>query len=122
MRRARRHALAVVAAALAASIALDASAQTPPRSCASKFVGLWRNPAGGSNWIETRVHANGTATPVCVPAASCYRVQYWTCDGNSYRFSNFGHGAYTFEASLSPDGSRLVTGGIVAVRAGRARR
>lgn len=110
-------------AALAAFALYVAPADAaPPRSCAAKFVGVWRNAAQNSNWIETRVHANGTATPVCVPQSSCVAVQQWTCEGNVYRFSNDNFGATRWEATLSPDGSRLETGGTVAIRAGARRK
>ncbi len=72
---------ACIALGLMAVSAVVASA-APPSSCASKFVGTWVY-AGGT----TDVRADGTAYPHC---PNCVPLQTWTCDGNTYLFSNSG--------------------------------
>lgn len=93
--------------ALVPSIALAA----PPASCANKFVGTWTY-AGGT----TVVAANGVAYPKC---AMCVATQNWTCQGNTYFFSNSGPPGQ-FSATLSADGRQLIGGGVVATRVGGA--
>ncbi len=54
----------------------------PPSSCASKFVGTWAFPGG----VGT-ISPNGLAYPHC---PMCVPVQTWSCQGNTYLFSNSG--------------------------------
>jgi hypothetical protein len=92
-----------------AQLALGQAAQAaPPASCASKFVGVWTYPGG-----TTTIHPNGTATPSCV---GCVAVQSWTCNGNTYLFSNSGSPG-EFSAVLV-DATHLVGSGVTAVRVG----
>lgn len=80
----------------------------PPASCASKFVGVWTYPGG-----TTVIHSNGTATPKC---AGCVAVQNWSCNGNTYLFSNGGPPG-EFSAVLI-DSTHMQGSGITAVRVG----
>jgi hypothetical protein len=101
-----------IAGLLAASVGCAAAA--PPASCASKFVGTWTYSGG-----TTVIAPGGTAFPKC---PMCVPTQTWTCNGNTYLFSNSGTPG-EFSATLSPDG-RTLTGstGIVATRVGGASR
>jgi hypothetical protein len=83
----------------------------PPASCANKFVGTWVYPGG-----TTVVAPGGIAYPQC---AMCVPTQTWTCQGNTYLFSNSGPPGQ-FSATLSPDGRQLIGGGVVATRVGGA--
>jgi hypothetical protein len=60
----------------------SASFAAPPASCASKYIGTWAYPGG-----TTTVSANGLAFPHC---PMCVPVQTWTCQGNTFLFSNSG--------------------------------
>ena len=53
----------------------------PPASCVQRFVGEWIHSAG-----TTTVSANGKAYPHC--SFGCVAVQTWTCNGNTFIFSN----------------------------------
>lgn len=80
---------------------------TPPASCRNLFVGTWTY-FGGS----TVINPDGTANPsIGVP------VQYWTCSGRVYTFSN--PGGQTYSSTLSEDGTKLVGAG-TATRVGPA--
>jgi hypothetical protein len=80
----------------------------PPASCATKFIGTWTYPGG-----TTTVNADGTANPQC-PA--CVRVQTWTCQGNTYLFSNSGPPGQ-FSATLI-NSNQMQGSGIIATRVG----
>ena len=84
------------------------AAAAPPASCASKFVGTWSYPGG-----TTTVKRDGLAYPHCTP---CVTVQTWTCDGNTYLFSNSGAPGQ-FSATLM-DRNHLQGNGITATRIG----
>jgi len=103
--------LLVVAGFVTVSASFAAAA--PPASCAHKFVGTWVY-AGGT----TVIAPGGTAYPKC---AMCVPTQTWTCQGNTYLFSNSGPPGQ-FSATLSPDGRQLIGGGVVATRVGGAAR
>lgn len=92
---------------------VGAALAAPPASCAYKFIGTWVY-AGGT----TVVSAGGVAFPKC---AMCVPTQTWTCQGNTYLFSNSGPPGQ-FSATLSADGRQLISGGIVATRVGGAAR
>lgn len=92
--------------------ASDASA-APPSSCARRFVGTWVYPGG-----TTVVAPGGIAYPKC---PMCVPTQTWTCEGNTYLFSNSGPPGQ-FSATLSPDGRQLIGSGTVATRVGGAPR
>jgi hypothetical protein len=82
----------------------------PPSSCACKFVGEWVYPGG-----STTVAANGLAYPHCTP---CVKVQTWTCNGNTYLFSNAGPPGQ-FTATLIAPNKMQYSGGVATrVRAG----
>mgnify|MGYP000223312672 CR=1 FL=1 len=98
-------------AAAVITIAGGAASAAPPASCAQKFVGTWVY-AGGT----TVIAADGKAYPKC---PLCVSSQNWTCNGNTYLFSNSGPPGQ-FSATLSADGTRLVGGGVTATRAGPA--
>jgi hypothetical protein len=100
-----------LAGAIATLVLTMPAAAAPPKSCAYKFVGTWAYPGG-----TTVVLANGTALPKCAP---CVPVQYWTCSGNTYTFSN--PGGATWSATLSADGRQLI-GTVTATRVGGAPR
>src|ERR1051326_7818988 len=73
----------IVGSAVALAIATCTPAvAAPPANCASKFVGTW-SYAGG----VTVVSPNGLAYPKC---PMCVSVQTWTCQGNTFLFSNSG--------------------------------
>lgn len=95
-----------------ASLVTGASA-APPSSCAARFIGTWVYPGG-----STVVAAGGLAYPKC---PLCVPTQTWTCQGNTYLFSNSGAPGQ-FSATLSPDGRQLIGGGTVATRVGGAAR
>ena len=108
---AKAHALALsIATALLASSFAPVEA-APPASCAYKFVGTWVYPGG-----TTVIAAGGTAYPKC---PMCVPTQTWTCQGNTYLFSNSGPPGQ-FSATLSADGRQLIGGGTVATRVGGA--
>jgi hypothetical protein len=75
----------------------------PPSSCACKFVGEWVYPGG-----STTVFANGTAKPKC---AFCVPMQSWTCNGNTYYFSNSGPPGQ-FTATLVGENRMQYSGGV----------
>jgi hypothetical protein len=85
----------------------------PPSSCAQKFIGTWVYPGG-----TTVVAPGGTAYPKC---PMCVPTQSWTCQGNTYLFSNSGPPGQ-FSATLSADGRQLIGSGSVATRVGGAAR
>lgn len=99
----------VVFTALGGSLAHPASA-APPASCVGKFVGTWSYPGG-----TTTVRPNGLAYPHC---AMCVAVQTWTCQGNTYQFSNSGPPGQ-FSATLI-DSNHMQGSGGVATRIGGA--
>jgi hypothetical protein len=82
----------------------------PPASCAKKFIGEW-SYAGGT----TTVRANGLAYPHC---AMCVSVQTWTCEGNTYYFSNSGPPGQ-FSATLI-DANHVQGSAGIATRVGAA--
>ena len=77
----------------------------PPPSCAYKYIGTWVYPGG-----TTVVAPGGTAYPKC---PFCVATQTWTCSGNTYYFDGV-------TATLSPNGRKLFSPGIVATRIGGA--
>lgn len=88
-----------------ASFTVEAEAG-PPSTCAQKFIGTWSYPGG-----TTRVNADGTANPNCF---GCTSVQTWTCNGNTYLFSNSGPpGQFS---SVLIDSNRMQGNGIIATR------
>ncbi|MGH6826225.1 hypothetical protein [Methyloceanibacter sp.] len=88
----------------------NAALAAPPSSCAAKFVGTW-SYAGGT----TTVNADGTANPHCL---ACVSVQTWTCQGNTYLFSNSGPPGQ-FSATLV-DPTHMQGSGVIATRVGAA--
>jgi hypothetical protein len=72
----------LIIAATFLTVALDRAVAGPPSSCARKYIGTWSYPGG-----TTTVSPNGLAYPHCTP---CVAVQTWTCQGNTYLFSNGG--------------------------------
>ena len=92
-----------------AQLSTDAHA-APPASCAARFVGTWTYSGG-----TTVVNADGTANPRC-PA--CVSVQTWTCQGNTYLFSNSGPPGQ-FSATLI-SANQMQGSGIIATRVGAA--
>jgi hypothetical protein len=108
-----RHAiLRLLACAAILAAAPSSASAAPPASCAHKFVGTWVYPGG-----TTVVAPGGTAYPKC---PMCVSTQAWTCQGNTYLFSNSGPPGQ-FSATLSADGRQLTGGGTVATRVGGAR-
>lgn len=101
----------LVAAVLTAL--MEDAAAAPPASCARKFIGTWVY-AGGT----TVVAPGGIAYPKC---PMCVPTQTWTCQGNTYLFSNSGPPGQ-FSATLSADGRQLIGSGVVATRVGGAAR
>lgn len=95
--------------AFGVGLAHPASA-APPASCVGKFVGTWSYPGG-----TTTVRSNGLAYPHC---AMCVPVQTWTCQGNTYQFSNSGPPGQ-FSATLI-DSNHMQGSGGVATRIGGA--
>jgi hypothetical protein len=81
----------------------------PPASCARKFIGTWVYPGG-----TTVVAPGGIAYPKC---PMCVPTQTWTCQGNTYLFSNSGPPGQ-FSATLSADGRQLIGGSTAATRVG----
>ena len=81
----------------------DAAWGAPPASCVCKFVGEWSYPGG-----TTTVTASGLAYPHCTP---CVKVQTWTCNGNTYLFSNSGPPGQ-FSATLVDANHMQYSGGI----------
>ena len=80
----------------------------PPSSCAHKFIGTWTYSAG-----TTTVNPDGTAHPHCF---ACVPVQTWTCQGNTYLFSNSGApGEFT---AVLVDSNHLSGSGYIATRVG----
>lgn len=71
----------------------------PPASCSRKFVGTWKYRGG-----STTVHADGTMKPHC--AAFCVSVQYWTCDGDRFSFTN-PDGGTIWHQILLPGGTQM---------------
>lgn len=88
---------------------LTTAEAAPPSSCASKFVGTWTYPGG-----TTVIAPNGLAYPKC---PMCVPTQTWTCQGNTYLFSNSGPPGQ-FTATLSADGRQLTGGGTIATKVG----
>lgn len=89
-----------------------AAAAEPPSSCADKFVGTWSFPGG-----TTTVMANGLAYPRCT---FCVAVQTWTCQGDTYLFSNSGPPGQ-FSATLIDSNRMSGNGGrIISTRVGPA--
>lgn len=93
------------------AVSSNLASAAPPANCAQKFIGTWVY-AGGS----TVIAPGGVAYPKC---PMCTPTQTWTCQGNTYLFSNSGPPGQ-FSATLSPDGRRLIGGGVVATRVGGA--
>jgi len=89
----------------------DAVLAAPPASCASKFIGTWTYSGG-----TTVIAAGGVAYPKC---PMCVPTQSWTCQGNTYLFSNSGAPGQ-FSATLSADGRQLIGSGTIATRVGGA--
>jgi hypothetical protein len=87
---------------------LDSALAGPPSSCAGKFIGTWSYSGG-----TTTVSANGLAYPHC---AACVPVQTWTCQGNTYLFSNSGPPGQ-FSATLV-DSTHMQGSGVIATRVG----
>jgi hypothetical protein len=95
------------------TVSTSFASAAPPASCAHKFIGTWVY-AGGT----TVVAPGGIAYPKC---AMCVGTQTWTCQGNTYLFSNSGPPGQ-FSSTLSPDGRQLIGSGVVATRVGGAAR
>jgi hypothetical protein len=93
------------------TLATSFASAAPPASCAYKFVGTWVYPGG-----TTVIAPGGVSYPKC---AMCVPTQTWTCQGNTYLFSNSGPPGQ-FSATLSADGRQLIGGGVVATRVGGA--
>jgi hypothetical protein len=91
----------ILVAGIAICPAFSASA-APPQSCAYKYIGKWVYPGG-----TTVVAPGGKAYPDCPFCPT----QTWTCNGNTYYFDGV-------TATLSPDGRKLYSPGIVATRVG----
>jgi hypothetical protein len=72
-----------------------AAEAAPPASCARKFVGTWVHATG-----TTLVKPDGTAIPSC---PFCVSVQYWTCNGDQYLFSNSGPPGQFSTTLVAPD-------------------
>jgi hypothetical protein len=75
----------------------------PPASCVCKFVGVWKYPGG-----VTTVAPDGRAYPKC---PGC-REQTWTCQGNTYLFSNNGAPPGEFSATLVDSNHMKYSGGV----------
>ena len=95
-------------------LAISPVQAAPSSSCASKYVGTW-------NWTwtsgQTEIRSDGTAYPKC--AIGCVPKQYWSCNGNSFTFSNEG-GSSPYNMTLSADGTKLEGSWGVAERVGGA--
>ncbi len=96
--------------ALLLAAALDTAFAGPPPSCASKFVGTWVYPGG-----VTTVSPNGLAYPHC---PMCVPVQTWTCQGNTFLFSNSGPPGEFSATMIDINHMRGTTG--IATRVGGA--
>lgn len=107
-----RRAVRLIGCMALLTASLQAASAAPPSSCASKFIGTWVYPGG-----TTVVAPGGTAYPKC---PMCVPTQSWTCQGNTYLFSNSGPPGQ-FSATLSADGRQLIGSGTVATRVGGAR-
>lgn len=95
------------------TVSIGIASAAPPASCAYKFIGTWAYSGG-----TTVIAPGGIAYPKC---AMCVPTQTWTCQGNTYLFSNSGPPGQ-FSGTLSSDGRQLISGGIVATRVGGAAR
>jgi hypothetical protein len=94
---------------------LDTASAGPPSSCASKFVGTWAFSGG-----TTTVIPDGTAIPHCT---MCVPVQTWTCQGNTYLFSNSGPPGQFSQTLIDSDHMQgsggiatRISGGVVAAK------
>ncbi|MGE3991085.1 hypothetical protein [Pseudorhodoplanes sp.] len=95
---------------MVAALLPGAAFAAPPASCAHKFIGTWTYSGG-----TTVVKADGTAYPQCF---SCVRVQNWTCQGDTYLFSNSGPPGQFTATLIAPN--RMQGSGIIATRTGGA--
>jgi hypothetical protein len=89
---------------------LNSALAGPPSSCACKFIGTWSFSSG-----TTTVWANGLAYPKC---GGCVAVQTWTCQGNTYLFSNSGPPGQFSQTLI--DSTHMQGSGGIATRVGGA--
>ena len=101
--------LATIVFALSQNVA---AAETPPASCAARFIGDWSTTilATGQNYPQ-RADANGVGHSFC-PFCN---DGTWTCSGTTYFWSVNGLNG---SGTLSPDGRTISGAGFISKRSG----